>query len=334
MKTNRFWIGMAISLIGLILALKNVHFAEVGRALGQADYLFLIPALAAVLVGLGIRAVRWRLLFYPQRDLPLARLFSVMNIGYLLNNVLPVRLGDLSRAYLIGETGSVSVARALSTVVVERVLDVMVVVGFLTLLVPCITLPPWAARSGLVAGALFVALALLLIAISYQKERGLRLMGRLLDRVPRLDGQKWLASVGSLMDGFAVLRAQGALPGLILWSLLAWTCSAFINYFVMLAFNPHLPFTAAVFVLCVTAMGMTVPSSPGYVGVFDYLTVLALSLFNVGKELALSYALVLHALLYVSMSVMGLIGLWREDTSVRSIGSSVAKAELSESVAK
>ena len=329
MRKNRFWIGIAISLICLILALKDVHFAEIGRALGQANYFYLIPALAAVLAGLGVRAVRWRLLFYPQRDLHLGRLFSVMNIGYLLNNVFPARLGDLARPYLIGDLEKVSVARALSTVVVERVLDVITVVLFLALLIPFVPLPPWAARSGLVAGALFAALALLLIAISYQKERGLRLVERLLGLVPRLDGQKWLGSFGSLMDGFAVLRAQGALPGLILWSLVAWICSAFINYFVMLAFDPRLPFTAAVFVLCVTALGMTVPSSPGYVGVFDYLTVMALSLFAVEKDLALSYALVLHALLYISMSLMGLLALWRESYSLRGIESRVAKAELS-----
>lgn len=329
MSKNRFWIGIAISLICLILALKDVHFAEIWRALGQANYFYLIPALAAVLVGLGVRAVRWRLLFYPQRDLRLAKLFSVMNIGYLLSNVFPARLGDLARAYLIGDLEKVSVARALSTVVVERVLDVITVVGFLALLIPFVPLPPWAARSGLVAGALFAALALLLIAVSYQKERGLRLVDRLVGLVPRLDGQKWLGSFGSLIDGFAVLRAQGALPGLILWSLLAWTCSALINYFVMLAFDPHLPFTAAVFVLCVTVLGMTVPSSPGYVGVFDYLTVVALSLFAVEKDLALSYALVLHAVLYVSMSFMGLLCLWRESISLRGIGSKVAEAELS-----
>jgi len=316
MRKNRFWIGIAISLICLILALKDIHFAEIGRALGQANYLFLIPALAALLVGLGIRAIRWKLLFYPQRDLRLGKLFSVMNIGYLLSNVFPARVGDLARAYLIGDLEKVSVARALSTVVVERVLDVITVVLFLALLIPFVPLPPWAARSGLVAGVIFVALALLLIAVSSQKERGLRLVARLLGLVPRLDGEKWLGSLGSLMDGFAVLRAQGALPGLILWSLLAWTCSALINYFVMLAFDPHLPFTAAVFVLCVTVLGMTVPSSPGYVGVFDYLTVVALSLFAVEKELALSYALVLHAVLYISMSLMGLLGLWQESTSL------------------
>jgi uncharacterized protein (TIRG00374 family) len=326
MRKNRFWIGITISLICLILALKDVHFAEIGRALGQANYLFLVPALAAVLAGLGVRAVRWRLLFYPQRDLRLATLFSVMNIGYLLSNVFPARLGDLARAYLIGDLEKVSVARALSTVVVERVLDVITVVLFLALLIPFIPLPPWAARSGLVAGALFAALALFLIAISYQKERGLRLVGRLLGLVPRLDSQKWLASFGSLIDGFAVLRAQGALPGLILWSLVAWICSAFINYFVLVAFDPRLPFTAAVFVLCVTALGMTVPSSPGYVGVFDYLTVMALSLFAVEKDLALSYALVLHALLYVSMSFMGLVGLWRESTSLGQVREEISSA--------
>jgi uncharacterized protein (TIRG00374 family) len=327
MNKHRFWIGIAISLICLILALKDVHFAEIGRALGQANYFFLIPALAIILVGLGVRAVRWKLLFYPQRDIRLTKLFSVMNIGYLLSNVFPARVGDLARAYLIGDLEKVSVARALSTVVVERVLDVITVVLFLALLIPFAPLPPWVARSGLGAGALFAALTLLLIVISYQKERGLRLVDRLLVLVPRLDGQKLLGSFGSLIDGFAVLRTQGALLGLILWSLLAWTCSALINYFVMLAFDPHLPFTAAVLVLCVTVLGMTVPSSPGYIGVFDYLTVVALSLFAVEKDLALSYALVLHALLYVSMSLMGLLSLWRESYSLRRLESKATQLE-------
>lgn len=315
MKRWRFWVGMLVSLVCLYLAFRGIDFSKVTTALGQVNYLFLFPALAVLVVSVVARAVRWRMLFYPRQGLRLIKFVDAVNIGYLVSNVFPARLGDFLRAYLIGDMEGVSKAVALSTVAVERVLDVLTVILFLTLLFPLIPVPAEVTRVGLIFGSIAVAAAIFLIVVSGYKEKGLGLLRRLTAPLPWLQREGLWRTLESLIDGFGVLRAGGLMFGVVIWSIVVWCASAAVVYLVMLAFGLGLPLSVAFFVLVVQALGVTVPSSPSYVGVYHYATMLALSLFAVDKDLALSYALVLHAFVFGLLAIFGLISLWRESLS-------------------
>ena len=143
MKKARFWIGILISIVALAFAFRQVDFGEVWAALAGVNYWLLALSLVPLALFLLLRAFRWRLLFYPQQGLRLCNLFAVINIGYLLSNIFPARLGDVARAYLIGDTEEVSRASAFSTVVAERVLDALCAVGGFFSSCPLPPCPPW-----------------------------------------------------------------------------------------------------------------------------------------------------------------------------------------------
>jgi hypothetical protein len=315
-KRARFWIGIGISIICLILAFKDISLREVAEALRGADYIWLLPAVALTVAAQLGRAIRWGVLFHPRRDLRLGRLFSILSIGYLISNVLPARLGDFARAYLISEAEGVSGARSLSTVFLERVFDALMVVVFLVVLIPFVPLPPEIAWSSFALGVAFVVVLVGLIGLSWQQERSLRWLRRVLVRLPRLDAERWTGRASSLIDGFALLRARRPLIEVTIWSLLIWLTAATTYFVLMQAFALHLPFAAAVLVLGALGVSAIIPSSPGYIGVFHAATILALAPFGVEKRLALSYAIVLHGLNYLTLLALGGFYALRESVSI------------------
>jgi len=323
MRRGRFWLGVAISLLCLFLAIKDINLADLLTALRGANYGLVLGTALLTALGMWARAVRWQLLFYPLTGLPLGKLLSVLNIGYLLNNILPARLGDLARAYLIGQLTGVSKARALSTVLVERVVDVLVVAFLLAALLPFIPVPEWAARPGLLLGLAVLALAGLLVALARGRQRATSLVERLLRLSPWLERRGARQLVNALLDGLEILRFPGPAALLGVGSILIWSVGIAQFHTALVAFDLQLPITATIFVLSVTALGMTVPSSPGYIGVWEYTIVLALSPFQVEKSLALSYALVLHATVYLTLTAMGLVSLWQEGLALGTISQEV-----------
>ncbi len=333
MKKARFWIGILISLIALVFAFRQVDFGEIWAALAGVDYWLLLLSLVPLVLFLILRAFRWRLLFYPQRGLRIRNLFAVINIGYLLSNVFPARLGDVARAYLIGDTEEVSRAGAFSTIVAERVLDALCAVGGFFLVVPFAPLPRWMVRSGLIVGvAALVAVAIFVVLVR-RRAWTLRLLDRILRALHWPDGERmarfwaglaertrlrFLAALpwadrsevgnmaGSLIDGLGGITTLRLGPPLLAWSVIIWGVISAFYWIVLVAFDPGQPFVAGLAVASVTALGMTIPASPGYIGVFEFLARETMVLFGMGPEEALSYALVAHGIVYVVYSLLGL----------------------------
>ena len=346
MKKARFWIGILISIVAMGLALREADFDGVLAALARANYWLLAASLVPLLLFLVLRAVRWRLLFYPKKGLRLRNLFAVINIGYLLSNIFPARLGDVARAYLIGDAEEVSRASAFSTVVAERVLDAMCAAGGFFLVLPFADLPDRMVRSGLTVGAAALIAVVLFVVLVRRKAWSLRLvdgilrmlhwpghetMERFLARLAKrtrlgfLAGLPWAdradlgRMAGSLIDGFSgITTPRMGLP-LLFWSVLIWAVIAAYYWIVLLAFEPGQSYIAGVAVSSVTALGMTIPSSPGYIGVFHILTRETLVLFGMAPHAALGYALVAHAFVYVVLSLLGLAGMVQQNTTYTQI---------------
>lgn len=319
MKQARVWIGVGISLICLVLALRGVQWGQVWHHLANADFPHLVAAAVVLTIGCTVRAFRWQLLFFPHRDLSRMRLFAIINIGYLLINILPARVGELARAYLIGRGGQVSAAHALSTIVVERIYDTLLAVLLLAATSSSIPIPRWAVQGGLMVGSATLALAALLFVLAGQREWLLSLWGWATERV------RWLGRPGleeglrSALEGLAILRRGEVALGVLGWSTVVWACNLGTFYLVMQALAMDLPWTAAGLTVSVIALSMIIPSSPGYVGVFEEAVILSLGLLAVERETALAYALVAHALTYAVPNLLGLIGLWQESLSFSSL---------------
>jgi glycosyltransferase 2 family protein len=351
LKKARFWIGILISIIALVFAFRQVEFGEVWAALSGLNYWLLAAALVPLVLFLLLRAVRWRLLFYPQRGLHVRNLFAVINIGYLFSNVFPARLGDVARAYLIGDTEEVSRTTAFSTIVAERVLDALCAVGGFFIVLPFAPLPHWMIRSGLVVGAAALVAVVVFIVLVRRREWTVSLLDRILAAVhwPECDtmarfwqrlaarthlrflaGLPWVGRsdlhnvASSLIDGFSGITTARLGPPLLLWSVLIWVVISSFYWLVLLAFDPGQRFVAGLAVCSITALGMTVPSSPGFIGVFEVLARETMVLFGMKPGPALSYALVAHAIVYVVYSILGLISMAQQNLTYSQIQQRIA----------
>lgn len=313
LKSARFWIGLTISLVCLYFAFQGIQFDQVAVAIQGIDTIWLLPAVLFFLVSYAGRVFRWQLLFFPQH-LRWTNVFHALNVGYFLSNILPARLGDIIRAYLVGNIEGVSKVRALSTVVVERMADGLNVVLFLAataLFVPAI---PQEAQQAAVAVAIAGVLAtVVLVILSFTGERGLVLLQRVTSPIRLLQRDAIWQGLRSVLNGFAVLRSPRPLIGVEMWSLDAWIFGGLMYWAVMQAMHLPLAIPAAFLVMTVTSLVVVVPSTPGYVGVFHYAAVVTLtSVFGVDKSSALSYALVIHAFTYIWLIVLGSYSIWHE----------------------
>ena len=304
----------------LWLSLKDAQFSVVTGVLSQADYRLIVPAVVMVLLTPVARAVRWRLLFYPNnRSLRLGKLYNVVLIGQLVNVVAPARLGEVVRAYLVGEIEGKSKVSALGTIIVEKSIDALMLLVVFLILMTLMPLPLWlrGPRIGMIAAAIGVLLVALVS--STQKERWLTLLKCPLRFMPehiRLQIARYAdlsqSSLTALSHPSIGLQAVG-------WTILIWFLSALINYLVLVALKLDLSFLAASFLLLVLQLGVAIPSSPGKVGIFHYLCVVALSVFSVERNLAISYATLLYVVVVLLPSLLGAFLIWRESLSLQSL---------------
>ena len=311
----RLWIGIAISLVCLILALAGIEWEQVGVALRRADWRYLVPAAASLLAYLVARSIRWRILLGP--EVSLAEAFAVTNVGYLVSNVLPFRLGDPARAVAIGLGGRVRMSAAFSTVVVERVLDMLMVVLLLAATLPFVGEAGWIRETAIVAGVGALAVLAVLVALALWPDQGQRFLRALLSRLPRIDVERWMRALGGLLDGLVALRSGRRVLGLCLWSVVTWAFVVGYYWAILRAFLDQPSLVEASFLTCAIGLGMAVPASPGAMGVFHAVARYALVLpFGVDVTDAVVIAFAAHTYQYILMVLLGLIGLARQNLSL------------------
>lgn len=305
----RLGLGAVLGGLALWLAFRGIDPAELWAALRAVNYAWVSASLLSVVLTTLVVTARWRLLFYPDvRERGWATLLGGILVGQMLNILVPARLGDVARVYLVGTSEGLSKTRVAATLVVEKVADLVIfALGGVFLLV-VVTVPDWVRMSStslLITGLLGVG------AVAVLSLWGRPLLTWLENHSPALPGG-WLQRLWRLghlaLDGLAVLRNWQANLGLWGLSLLSWGLAATTNYLLFLAFGFPLSFAAAAFVLVVLQVGIAPPSLPGKLGVFHYLTVLALSFFGVARSAALTYALVLYAVALLSKVLAG--GAW------------------------
>jgi glycosyltransferase 2 family protein len=251
-------------------------------------------------------------------------LLHAQNIGYLVTNLFPFRLGELARSYIAGtdpENG-ISLTQAISSVVLERMLDVLIIVLLFAAAVPFApSLPDEMQAAGTLLGILAAGGFMVVLVAALYRSRTVGLVRWLLTKVGRPDSDTWLARTEAFLDGFGALtRWQLLLPVLGL-SALVWGVIILAYYGGLRGFWPDASLAAALFALCAAGFGISAPSSPGFVGVFHGAIVLGLSVFPVSTEQALAFALVYHAVMYLIIIALGLISL---SQSGQSLGATVA----------
>ncbi|HJS47652.1 MAG TPA: lysylphosphatidylglycerol synthase transmembrane domain-containing protein [Gemmatimonadales bacterium] len=311
---------MAATLVSaafLAWALHDVSFADLGRHLRSARLGWMVAAVGVATLTFPIRALRWRWLLHDDAGIPIrtGAAWHAVALGFAANNVLPLRAGELVRVWVASRLGGVRLTAALSSVVVERVLDGLTLVGLLALALLLPGLPPdvsmWgmpvariATLAGVVFGGAFV-IALLLVLHPLPAER---LVVRLAPA--RLAGRV-VGLLEGLRHGLSALASPGRLAGAVAWSIVLWLVNGASFALAFRAFDLPVPASGALLLQGVLAFGIAIPTAPGYVGVFELVIRAVLQLYGVPPGRGVSYAIAYHVTTFLPVILLGAWSLWR-----------------------
>jgi uncharacterized protein (TIRG00374 family) len=303
---KRFIASLLVSAVFIVLAVSKVDFAETWRSMRQADYLYVVPSAAAVILSLFIRALRWRLLLGPVKVIPIKSLFAATMIGAMGNNILPARLGEVVRADAIGRKENVSRSASFATIVVERMMDLFTVLIFLGAVISSV--PSKEIKTGgytmLVVSLAALAFLLLLRAKTSTALKLVRFFCRPLPEKLRARIERMLMS---FVDGLGILTKGRHMPAIFVLSVLIWMSLTTSVIFMFMAFGWDLQFHAAVVVLVATAFGVMIPAAPGFVGTYHVSCQLGLAIYGIDRASALGYSIVLHATQWLPVTALGLL---------------------------
>ncbi|MCX7624031.1 MAG: lysylphosphatidylglycerol synthase transmembrane domain-containing protein [Thermomicrobium sp.] len=304
---RRIVIGIAISLLFLGLALRGQDFHALAAALRGANYWWLLPAVAVYFLGAGLRAGRWATLLAPVRRVSWRELWPIVAVGYMANNVLPFRTGEVVRAYAVGRQFGVSKTATLATIVLERLLDGLTMLGFMVVAATVVAFDSALRHVAVVATAVFLP-GFGLLVVAARSERGLSLVLRATRILPSAVRGRVERMIRSGFSGVAALRSGATLSRAVLLSLAAWSAEAAMYALVARAFDVDLSVPIVLLTTAVANLATLIPSSPGYIGPFEAGVLLVLAgVAGVSRAVALSYAIVLHTALYVPITLVGLI---------------------------
>jgi uncharacterized protein (TIRG00374 family) len=325
----RSWGGTALSILFLVLAFRGIDFTELWDTLTQTNCGLVLVAVGTIIATSMAKTARWQILFYPHHhQRRYGKLLAIIFIGQMVNIVIPARLGELMRAYLVGEIEGESKALVLGTIAVEKAVDLLMVLFLFVGLLLTMTVPRWVQEPGVGVAMVTLVFLGILALLAYHKERLLSAFDRLLGILPELTQAHLMEHLEAALGSPEVLRRWDVSLRVGGWSVLIWLLAASTNYIAFLALRLHLSFLAAVFLLVVLQVGVAVPSSPGKVGVFHYLCLLALSVFGVERSLALSYGLLLYFIVFLPPVLLGVFFLWWENVSWRRLKRGALEAEV------
>jgi len=329
------WAGFVISFVFLGLVILNhdlgqllhgvlswdtgkilnpeLHLSEIGRVFRQVDPFPLVVATVISLFLFVIRSIRWHYLLLPKVRIGFFPLFSATMIGFMANNILPARIGEFVRAYVLSKKEDISTSAALATIVVERLFD-----AFSLLLMFLVTFylydyPGWVGGVRIAATLVFLGFLTVLVLIVLLPERFVRVMsgwGRIL---PGRVQQKIEGILVSFVEGLDILKDKKLILIVLFFSIIHWMLLGYGIALGLGAFSIDLPAIGPYFVTSVVCIGISIPSSPGFVGTFQWFMEKGLSVYGIPKDMSLSFSLGFHLILYIPTTVVGLLYFFKEN---------------------
>ena len=309
-------LGIVLSIALLVFALWGVDFDVVVRTLRDSDLLLFLVATVCATLTFPLRALRWRVILDPvEPGLPFGQLWRSTAIGMMIGNVVPARAGELARAYALSrENPRVPFATAFASIAVDRVFDAVVILGLLFSAMfdpafPRGTLVGGQPVSNWAGGGIIALVALLavLYAIVLFPARVLTLFELAVRRIaPKLESRGRDALL-AFAGGLSVLRAPRRFVVVLLWTLAHWLLAAFAFWIGFEAVGIDVPFSAALFVQGIIAIGVALPSAPGFFGVFEVAARAGLGVYGVPPDLAVAWAIGYHILSFIPITVIGAV---------------------------
>ena len=330
----RLGLAIAISLVSIYLALRNISLHDVAEVLKQANYLYITLALVSVGINTLAKAARWMVLLkHLKQHITFYQVLKSLLIGQTLNNLYPVRVGDISRAYVAGSGAGRTFV--LGSVGIEKVIDMFSYAVLFVILLLLIPLPGWVSSSGYTLAIIAAIITLGVMLITYQRRPVTRFIERVIGRFPERLQTYSTPRFRAGIDSLGVLQSNTELLKLGLWSALIWGTALLTNQLTLLALDIHLTLSASLLILITLIAGISIPSVPGRFGIFEFICVLALGVYGVDQATGFSYGILLHAIVMLPITLLGLLffatsGLSREDINIRAPGAVNAAKTLPE----
>ena len=326
---KRWLPGVLISGVALFVVFQFVNWNELSAAWAMvAKPLNILIALILSVISVCVRAILWKTLLKGRTTFK--RSFFIINIGYLLNNLFPLRAGEIGRAVFMGRASGLGPFHVLATIVLERAFDLMMAAVLLLSTLALAFGQDW-----------MRPVATITLLIVFSGLVGLFLMARysswVHDQILKL-GNRWtlvrkfgVPQIDALLDGLSALTSLRSFGLALFWVVLSWALWQLIYYVMLIAIAPGAPFWWAIFMDAVLALGMAIPSAPAGLGVYEASVVAALSVLGISTSTALAFAIVMHFLQFANTAIFGFWGLALEGKSLSSLWSEI---NLSRSVSK
>jgi uncharacterized protein (TIRG00374 family) len=303
---------VGISAAFLYWALHSIQFADVLAELKRAH---LVPIVLTVIIATStfvLRIFRWRILLRANdgSSLPASSLWHAIAIGFMANNVLPFRAGEVLRSLAITRLTRTRLTAALSSIAVERLFDGVAIVALLTIGLLTSGLPADAEVKGVrlthiaIVAVITFAAALVVAALVVAFPRAAENLVRKVVPFPRL-AEKLVAMIEGVVHGLSVLQSPVKILTVTLWSLIIWLVNVTSFYVAFKAFDIPVNFAGAMIMQGLLAFAISAPTAPGFVGVFEIAIKLTLLLYAIPEDRAVTYALVYHATTFVPITLLG-----------------------------
>ncbi len=325
---KKFIIGALISLVFLYLAFRKVDYSELWDALKGANYWWIFPNIALVILSMWMRAYRWKFMVNPIKKVGMGSLFSSVMIGFMANNVLPARLGEFVRAYSLGTKEGISRSATFATIIIERIFD-----GFSLLLILWLSLlmypklPTWIRQASNLFLLINIVTLGLLVLIEVKREFALKLFKLIFRVLPTSLSSRAEEILEKFISGLKVFRNVPSLLWILAWSIFLWVMVGISNYFIFLAFDQQPAIFASFILLGVVSLAVMLPSSPGFVGTFHAACVASFLILNLNESVSRPFSIILHASQYIPVTLLGLYYLKKEHLSLKTIESDSMRKE-------
>jgi len=308
-KYLKIGIGVAVSVFFLWLVLKDLHYGDFFETIRTIQLKWLFVGLFVWLIGYGVRGMRARILLLPVKDIPWKRSMAYVLIGFTANNTLPLRAGEFVRPYVVGAKENISKTTVFATIAAERLFDGLVIV-FLTIAgASVMPIQDWMRNVIWLSAVLFVAALVGFIFLLYFNRQTMSVVGFFLRLFPTAVRSKLEGLLNVFTTGLEFLRNPAQCISVVSTSLIVWLCEAAFYYIAAMAFSFDITLSQAMFIMGMLNLAILIPSSPGYVGTFEYVTVASLGLLGIGHSQAAGYALVSHVVQFFAINIPGII-LW------------------------
>jgi len=328
MKKYGYWIGFILSLVFLVIFFRKIDLASIWHSFQSVEYLYVLPLILINISSIWIRAKRWQYLLAPIKKIKISPLFYATAIGFMANNILPARVGELVRAYVLGSKEKISKPASFATIVVERLFDGFTILVIFLAVILLMPFPPDRSRvftqhyikmAGFLSFFIYLIVLGLLLALRFHNEKANRVIGFSLKRLPQRLSNKIIKTIESFVLGLEILRGTRDIWVIIGYSFFLWVVISLSYYFLFMAFHLDLPVLAAFFLLGVLSFGVSIPSAPGYIGTFHWACAAALIFLGIEANLAKSFSLLLWFVGFIPTVLLGLFSLGKEGMSIRQL---------------